>query len=353
MTFFMMNAKIQIIIMVVVVLLTGCGGSNHSKSTVSKKNDVKDARVTIDQFIKNAGLMFKNDSTPPKDINELLEIIKSDNVSRYKAAQKYASTLNGADGLYIRSMLDLSWAGIQQITAKVLKERANKKLAESNRLDAMEKSGAELSDEESAKKADLEARAEKLVIVSHALQTVMDVNITSGESLANEMVRQFPENPGGFVLRAYANRLKGAWSVFTGAIKTAERLEKKENQNIRYQRIMEKLQRFRLKNEARTELEAFRDELPDWVRAQAILTAIADSTESSHKELERLRAVSPHHIVVQLLGKIIDDEYAVYKSLNPQSQVDTGLDSEQPAQADTDTSLDSEADTATDSSSEN
>ncbi|MBN2804343.1 MAG: hypothetical protein JXR91_14705 [Deltaproteobacteria bacterium] len=340
--------KINILIGFIFIIIGGCGGAKAEK-TVKDPKVLDDSKSVIALFIKDNGYELTAHEKSPENINEVFEIIKKDDISRFGAASKYVESLTGADSLYLRGMFDLSYGGLQQIAAYTLKDKGNKKLAEANRLAAMELSGFELDSNQLQSKKEFEEESKKITEVEAALEKVSYEKIISGFNLANEMVRLYPEDSRGFVLRAYANRLKRDWSGFSEAISKAERLDKNGDENIRYQRIMEKLQRFRLKNEAEEDLIALRDELPKRVRIQAILVLNAREIEESHNELSKLRDVSPNHLIVQLLGKTIDQEYEIFQSLNKAKEGDIDpSDSDSGIVSDTETSTD----TATDSPSE-
>jgi hypothetical protein len=55
---------------------------------------------------------------------------------------------------------------------------------------------------------------------------------------------------------------------------------------------------------------------PDFVRAQANLVLIDEGTEAKHEELQRLKAMSPNHLVVRLAGPMIEEEYKTTQELD-------------------------------------
>jgi adenylate cyclase class IV len=55
---------------------------------------------------------------------------------------------------------------------------------------------------------------------------------------------------------------------------------------------------------------------PDFVRAQANLVLVDQGTEAKHEELQRLKAMSPKHLVVRLAGPMIEQEFKTSQELN-------------------------------------
>ncbi|MDH3729258.1 MAG: hypothetical protein OER77_17135, partial [Myxococcales bacterium] len=82
-----------------------------------------------------------------------------------------------------------------------------------------------------------------------------------------------------------------------------------------YLRAMEALQRYVDGAKCKELLEETLARRPDFVRAQANLVLVDRNIEDTYAQLQKLREVSPNHIVVRLAGPTIEEEYTTAQEL--------------------------------------
>jgi len=294
-----------------------CGGSRQgSRKSRKGQMSLDDAQMTVLQFKENAGVKVVSNNPPPSSMANVLAVLLEDDIAQFDASRQFARGKLGIDALYIRAMLELSWAGMLKGTSILLAEMTKVKEAEKKQISSREAHGSSLTDDEEKIVKELSEKIYELKQVIKALLVIADFHISQGSDLLEELVRQFPNKSQAYVVKAYSHRLNGQWTMFDAAIKKAETLDTGANYNIKYQRAMEKLERFNLEGECREALEKLREEVPNWIRIQAVLVLVQDDIKDTYEQLQILRKKSPNHLVVQILGDVIDEQYQIAKEIN-------------------------------------
>jgi hypothetical protein len=247
---------------------------------------------------------------------QVLEIIQQDRLPEFDKARRFAAGRQGAEALTLRAYLDLSYAGALMTAAWILEEERRQDMTELRQLSQarpLEDPGSSKADQERA--AALEAKSADLRKVVRALRVLSEEPLRSGSDLAEQAIRQNPKAQLAYLANANYFRLRGQWLEFDRMMRYAD--EGSEDPPVRtYLRAMEAFERYVDPQRCEQLLKETLAKNPDFVRAQANLVLIDEGTEAKHEELQRLKAMSPNHLVVRLAGPMIEDEFRTTQELD-------------------------------------
>ena len=311
-------------VLLLVLALGACASSKSSTgdgSTIGKGIDVEtmrppEAAQVVREFQDAYGLPpVAPPGTPVTSMAQVLEIIRGDRLPEYEAARRFAAGRQGAEALTLRAYLDLSYAGALMTAAWILEEERRQDLTELRQLSQarpLEDPSTTKQDQERA--AQLKAKTADLRKVVRALRVLSEEPLRSGSDLAEQAIRQDPRAQLAYLANANYFRLRGHWLEYDRMMRYAD--EGEGDPPIRtYLRAMEAFERY--VDPARCEklLKETLQKRPDFVRAQANLVLVDEGTEAKYEELQRLKAISPNHLVVRLAGPMIEQEYKTLQEL--------------------------------------
>jgi hypothetical protein len=312
-------------VFLLMVVLSACASSKSSTndgSTIAKDVDVEtmrppEAAQVVREFQQAYGIPpLPAPDTPVTSMAQVLEIIRGDRLPEYEAARRFAAGRQGAEALTLRAYLDLSYAGALMTAAWILDEERRQDRTELRQLTQ----GRPLEDSEAAKEdqaraAKLKAKTADLRKVVRALRVLSEEPLRSGSDLAEQAIRQDPKAQLAYYANANYFRLRGHWLEFDRMMRYGA--EGEETPPIHsYLRAMEAFERYVDPARCETLLKETLAKRPDFVRAQANLVLVDEGTEAKHEELQRLKQLSPTHLVVRLAGPMIEQEFQTAQELN-------------------------------------
>ena len=316
------------VVLLLALALSACASSKSSTSdasTIGKGVDVEAMRPTeaaqvVREFQEAYGLPpVAPPGTPVTSMAQVLDIIRGDRLPEFEKARRFAAGRQGAEALTLRAYLDLSYAGALMTAAYILEEERRQDLTELRQL----QQARPLQDPDGMKRdqeraAELTQKTADLRKVIRALRVLSEEPLRSGSDLAEQAIRQDPKAQLAYLANATYFRLRGQWLEYDRMMRYAD--EGASNPPIRsYLRAMEAFERYI--DPARCE-ELLKETLaksPGFVRAQANLVLVDETTEAKYDELQRLKAMSPNHLVVRLAGPMIEEEYRTLQELNAAS----------------------------------
>ncbi len=316
--------KRTVSVLLLMVALSACASSKSATSdgsTIGQGIDVEamrppEAVQVIREFQKAYGIP----PVPPPDtavtsMAQVLEIIRGDRLPEFEAARRFAAGRQGSEALTLRAYLDLSYAGALMTAAWILDEERRQNLTELRQLTMsrpLEDNGA--AEEDQARAAKLKAKAADLRKVIRALRVLSEGPLVSGSDLAEQAIRQDPKAQLAYLASANYFRLRGQWLEFDRMMRYADAGE--ESPPVRtYLRAMEAFERYVDPTRAEKLLEETLARRPDFVRALANLVLVANAIEDKYAALQRLKAISPKHLVARLAGPMIEEEYKTAQEL--------------------------------------
>ncbi len=305
-------------------VLGACASSKSSTSdgsTIGKGIDVEsmrppEAALVIREFQKAYGMPpVPPPGTPVTSMAQVLEIIRGDRLPEFEEARRFAAGRQGPEALTLRAYLDLTYAGALMTAAWILDEERRQDLTELRQLTMSRPlEGNETAKEDQARAAKLRAKTADLRKVVRALRILSEEPLRSGSDLAEQAIRQDPKAQLAYLANANYFRLRGHWLEYDRMMRYAD--DGEGDPPVRtYLRAMEAFERY--VDPARCEklLKETLAKRPDFVRAQANLVLVSDSTEDKYAELQALKALSPTHLVVRLAGPTIEEEFQTSQEL--------------------------------------
>jgi hypothetical protein len=306
------------------VVLSACASSKSSTndgSTIAKDVDVETMRpVEAAQVVREFQAAYgippvPAPDTPVTSMAQVLEIIRGDRLPEFEEARRFAASRQGPEALTLRAYLDLTYAGGLMTAAWILEEERRQDLTELRQLTmARPLEGNEGSKEDQAQAAKLQAKTADLRKVVRALRVLSEEPLRSGSDLAEQAIRQDPKAQLAYYANANYFRLRGHWLEFDRMMRYGE--DGEADPPVRtYLRAMEAFERY--VDPARCEklLKETLAKRPDFVRAQANLVLVSDSTEDKYAALQALKQMSPMHLVVRLAGPTIEQEFQTAEEL--------------------------------------
>jgi len=300
--------------------LTACATTTGTERTGGPQGypqNAAEARAQIAAVIaKNPALQV--DRRGPASVAEAVEVLRRDEFFRFDATSSFLATQPGVDALTLRAMIEYAAAGLNH-NIGVLVSRREERDREAIAL-VSRQTQAGTADAATQERAEaLQARADEDARVGRALTILSGHHLSIAKTLSEQAMAEHPELPGGYLVRAGVARLERDWLAFDTRIQQAQAANG-DPIGILYMQAMDRLDRF---NDVEGAMSRLKDVLardPGYVRAQARLLLTARDVEQRHAELEALRALSPNHVVVAVVGPSIEEEYRVAMEIRAATQ---------------------------------
>lgn len=295
--------------------LGGCASTQEGAESPHDAMSAKDAQAVLADFAKQHGVSAPK-QPDPTSLPQVVEILLSDQTSRFEGALRFLEGKQGGEILTLRALLELSWSDGYTTVSDVLFELNRRSGLEVKRLSEREAAG-ELTSSEEQMLATLEARIEAADQARIACEVLAAEHLKAAAPLASEAVKQ--GKPGftqPLTALAFYYLLSGKWLEYDEVMQSVREAER-NTVMVSYLNAMESLQRFTLREQARDELKQALAAQPLFIRAQAKLVLLQDDPASAYTEFTKLKTASPGHPVLALVGKLIVDEYEASQALNP------------------------------------
>jgi hypothetical protein len=294
------------------VALSGCAGSANSADAASTSSmSSSDAQAFIADVQKQRGVPAQQ--APVNSIDELLEVLASDQVQRFSDAERLVAGKPGVDATALHATIELAWSDDFSTLALILGELKKRADVEVTRLETKRDSGSALSDAERKDLEQNEKNAEFDANAKAALEVLAQDHLRAAGQVVAEAKRQFPKDPLTYRVLAYYALLSSDWLTFDAAIGWLKDSEAKDAGLI-YLRALESLSRFAVRKDAAKLLRNALQINPKMARAQAKLMLVEDGIDAKYAEFERLKALVPQHPVVWIAGPSIASDYELSSS---------------------------------------
>jgi hypothetical protein len=270
-----------------------------------------DARAFIAEVQQKRGVPAEQ--PPVTSIDELLEVLASDQVQRFPEAELLVAGKPGIDAIALHATIELAWSDDFSTLALIMNELGKRTEVEVKRLDAKRESGTPLSEAESKELEQNQKNAEFDAKAKAALEVLAQEHLRAAGQVVAEAKRQFPKDPMTARVVAYHALLSGDWLAFDAAIGWLKEGEAKDA-GLVYLRALESLSRFAVRKDAATLLRKALEINPKMARAQAKLTLVEDGSDARYAEFEKLKRLAPHHPVIWIAGPSITSDYELSSS---------------------------------------
>ena len=250
---------------------------------------------------------------PITRMDELVSIMNNDDVARFEEAVQYVEGKPGIDALSVHATLELAWSDAYTTVAALAEEYGKRARSDELRLQKRRDAGQIFTDAEVRALEEAAGEAATLTKARTALRVLAEEHLRAASIPVTEAMRQFERDPRTHRVAAYSHLLLSEWTEYDKAMAAFE--GQRGDAGIQYLRGMESLRRYGVLKDAREHLELALEINPRLVRAQAKLVLVEEGIEEVNAELQKLKAMFPSHIVVNVAGPSIKREYEFSKSL--------------------------------------
>lgn len=270
-----------------------------------------DARAFIAEVQAERGVKR---GAPVATMEEFLQVLDGDELSRFESASAFVAGKPGVDAMTLHAAIELSWSDGYFTVARLVEELGKREEVEAKRLAEQRDSGRPFTDAQAKELEQLEKNVAFHAKAREALDVLAKDHLETAVGPVNEALRQFPKDRRTYRVAAYHYLLSGDWEKYDAAAAWLEEGAEKDA-GVQYLRALETLKRAAIKKETRERLRGVLAINPKLVRAQAKLVLLEEGIVERHAELEKLRALSPQHPIVNIAGPAITSEYEMSQSL--------------------------------------
>lgn len=298
--------------------LTACGGSQQppeaSKSmTTSQAAAPVHSNMSVEQaeqVLREARGAFAqpdaaNPLRNPKSLDDVLAILRSDQIDLFSAGVAFTKKDTSKKARVLEAQLEIAWGENQRIVAQLLDSLEGELREEVLELRELEAAG-KLSPTELERVQRLEALLADATPLVPALSRLAPLHLGNGRKMAEALVSQAPDDYEGYRVLADFARIRGDWEKFDSLVKEVE-TRHPTSTGLMFLKGIEVAERSR---DFKTASDLMRQALakePRFVRAQAQLFLFADGLDAKVTELDKLKAASPQHQLVVLVGPVLRD----------------------------------------------
>jgi hypothetical protein len=317
--------------------LLGCGGANPPPPKVNTasappqrprpcftiRNDsevrAKDAKKTLDDLVRQIQLAPEDEALrKPKSLADIRAILRRDTVYLFGDAAAYAHSLDTLESRFDEATLELLLGESQLVASQVLSVQeawlgSELRIARAN----LATEGAKPSTDRGRMLAQLIRVVEEGNKIADVLGIVAPEHLVRGADLVRRLKKEAPNETRTFTLVAEYHRLRGEWTEFDAAMKSAEAADRVSPQ-LCYLRAMEQLDRHRKPDAGAAMMRDCLKRFPRFVRGQAGLVLMATNSADALRELDRLKEMNQDHYLVMLLEPALaaDQELTRMKASN-------------------------------------
>lgn len=236
----------------------------------------------------------------PTSFDEVVEILRLDEVNRFPAAVAFISTQQDLKARALHGQLELAWAEGLSLLSEMnvnLAARLRELTAQSEARAAADG----LSADELKALGELRAEVIETTQTARVLELAATEHLTRGLAIAAQVIKANPDSYLGYRVAADSYRLQRDWKSFDRALAKVEKANPGSN-GLLFLKGVAAAQRDRDAKTAVKFLSAALLKDPKFARAQAHLVLIASSLDEARDELDKLAAINPHHPFVVWTG---------------------------------------------------
>jgi len=244
----------------------------------------------------------------PKSLDEVIDILKLDQIDLFPAAAAFAAKQEGVKALALGAQVQLSWAESQILLSDAFYYLSRQFRNDLRTLEAKAATG----DLNSADKETLSKLRGDVGMVNKyadALFLLAAEHAAEGAKLARLVIEKNPDDYHGYRAAADFYRMRQDWANFDEMVKKIEAIAP-DNYGLLYLKGIAAAEREGNRDKA---IEIFKKVLqkePKFVRAQAQIYVLQDSIVGFYKEYVDLKKLNPNHQLVIWTGKFIENAWA-------------------------------------------
>lgn len=248
----------------------------------------------------------------PKSLDDVLEILKRDQIDLFPKGIAYASKQEGARAEALRAQIELAWGEAQSILAEVFADTSGQLDRAVRALEIRVASGEATSRQQDRLLA-LAELSVRSTVLAEALNRLAAEHVGAGARLAKELIARNPSDYLGYRVAADYYRLREDWPAFETLLRKIEETNPDSN-GLVFLRGAAALGRDRNPEEAQKQLRLALEKDPKFTRAQAQLVLSKTGARDTYAEYQRLRALNPHHQIVIWAGEAITTAFEAQRA---------------------------------------
>ena len=308
-----MNKMSVIFVLIMILFNSSC--SNKTKIVYVYKNKVgmslEEAKNNISQLEKDLQLVLKdNPLNNPQSLDDILAILKSDNIGLFKNAVAFASKHNSERALSLQAQIELAWGEAQLILSELL-INITRELSASIRALEIE----EFNDNLSKNRIEYLNSIRELIYeteeVADAFVKIASEHVAKGSILSKSFLDKYPDSYLGYRVAADYYRLREDWKSFYEMVNKIK--EKNPDSNgLRFVLGAAEKQLNKDILKAKNYFEKALEKDSKFTRARVHLLIIQRSILKIHEQYTKLKEISPEHQIVIWAGEVITKSYNRY-----------------------------------------
>ena len=298
--------------------VAACGGTaapaETSKSmTTSQAATPLPTTLTVEQADRivneaRAALARPDAQNPlrtPKSLDDVLAILRSDQIDLFDAGVTFAAKDGSPKAKALQAQTEIAWGENQRIVAQILDSLSSELREEVLELRELEAAG-KLDAAENERVQRLETLLASQTALVPALSKLAPTHLAKGRVLAESLVNEAPADYEGYRVLADYARIRGDWEKFDALVKEVQ-TRHPNSTGIMFLQGIELAERSRdFKGASESMRQALAKE-PRFARAQVQLFLFADGIDAKVTEFEKLKAISPQHQIVVLVGPLLSE----------------------------------------------
>jgi tetratricopeptide (TPR) repeat protein len=274
---------------------------------------LREAAVLVADFETRQAAESRDDPlNDPRSLDDVVEILKRDQLDLFKAGVRYAAEQEGPKAAALRAQIELAWGEAQLLLADVFLDTSGQLRRAVRALEVRVASG-DSREGELSRLAELEDIVAKNDALAEALTLQAAEHVGIGIRLAKAIIATHPTDYLGYRVAADYYRLREDWADFDRMVARIEETNPDSN-GLVFLRATSALRR---DGDPRAAATLFRQALekdPKFTRAQALLVTSRGSVRETYTEYQRLRALNPQHQIVIWAGEAITAAFESQRS---------------------------------------
>lgn len=235
----------------------------------------------------------------PKSLDDVLEILKLDDMTFFAAGVKFALEQDGVGARALAAQTELAWGDAQLAVGRLMNELAA-------RLETVARTAEQKNDPSAVIVRD-QLRATRGV--AEALARLASEHFAAGRKLARDVIDAAPRDYQGYRVAADYYRLREEWSEFDAMVGKLAELNPESN-GLGFLRGVAALERDGDAAKAQALLRTALEKDPKFVRAQAQLVRTQPTLRDAYMEFRKLKELSPNHQLVVWAGEYMETAWA-------------------------------------------
>jgi tetratricopeptide (TPR) repeat protein len=299
----------RLVLFAAVFLFCGCATVDFEGPQVKPIGlSLDEARQVVASFeAKQSELTAGNPLKAPKSLDDVLEILKLDQLDLFGPGVAFAAKQDDMKALTLRAQIELAWGEAQMILAEIFSQTAKYLGTTLRSLEAKDAAGA-LSDSDREKLDKLRKEAGQAKIVSDALARLATEHVAEGAKHAKTVMEKNPSDYQGYRLAADFYRLRQDWQSFDEMVKKIEETNPQSNGLL----FLKGVSAANREGDASKANEFYRKALsndPKFTRAQVQVVLLQNGIKDTYTEFKALKALNPNHQIVVWAGELIESAW--------------------------------------------